>query len=686
MTTTSRPQARPVVGPEDDGPGKLWWQQPFRNFQTNLREIDAGMDVERFLDFLEDFGGNVWLLSVGGIISNYPTKLAFQSANPALAERESGDLVGDAVTAAGERGVRVLGRMDFSKIDRRRAEDHPDWCFVNAAGENQIYNGYYSVCPSGEYYQNRIFDVITEVLANYDISGFFFNWMSFNEYDYSRTYWGVCHCLACQAGFAEFAPGVPLPVDKTSSTYEVWRRYSHAVLSDLTGRMQAHVRGLKPDAALILGDRSDIVFHEANNAVGRPLWHHATAEWVSAAKSYRPDVPVLCNSVAFVDMPYRLAGEDPDHFAQYLVQSMAHGANPSTYVMGQPEDFPYENLAVAAEITRFYRDHQQEYTQLVSTAQVVLVRPDPLAHPAPVLEEIRSEFQGLYLALVEGHVPFDVLTANRVAEADISRYRLVVLPDLGPLDDAAVAALDAYVAAGGRVLGTGSSAFLGRTSQLAGSPIRRRVASFATAESLRSLHLLLGVSDDRPAGLPVPVVGAFHVTEVTDVGAEVQVDWLSLSRAPYGPPEKCYGHLDTGHPGYAWAPVGDGGIAVVPWTIGRVYREVGLSAARDAFLERVLGLAGSAVRVSTTFPEQVQVVVGRSEAGAVIHLLNRTGDKPQRFVHPLELPAGEVSLPWNGAGRARGLVSGVELATSSFDGLLTVSVPRLGRFEVLVLD
>ncbi|MFI6674487.1 hypothetical protein [Kribbella sp. NPDC050470] len=109
---------------------RLWWHEPFRMFQTNLREIDAGLDVEKVLDYLVEFGADTWLLSVGGILSNYPTDLDFQTRNPYLAERPSGDLVGDAVKAAARRGIRVMGRMDFSKIDRRRAEAHPDWCFV----------------------------------------------------------------------------------------------------------------------------------------------------------------------------------------------------------------------------------------------------------------------------------------------------------------------------------------------------------------------------------------------------------------------------------------------------------------------------------------------------------------------------------------------------------------------------
>lgn len=544
-----------------------WWQQPFRTFQTNLREIDADLDVESVLDFLEDFGANVWLLSVGGIVSNYPTALEVQTPNPVLAERTSGDLIGDAVAAAHRRGIRVLARMDFSKVDRRRAEQHPEWGFVNAAGENQVYNGLVSVCPSGVYHQRHAFEVITEVLTRYPISGFFLNWMSFNEVDCSRTYWGVCHCLTCQRRFAAYAPGIELPIDATSAGYDVWRRFAHEALSDLTGALRAHVRDLAPDAALILGNRADIVFHEANNAVGRGLWHHHTSESVSAARAYRPDVPVLVNSVGFVDMPYRLAGEDPNRFAQYLIQAVAHGAVPSTYVMGRPSYSPYANLEVAAEITRYHRDHAETYAGLRSDAEVLLVRPDGLALPADRIEGATSEFQGLYLALTESHVPFDVIGAAHLARlgtgepgvGSLARYAVVVLPDLGRLEPETVAALDDYVADGGAVLGTGSSGLDGGTGQLAGSPARRHLSSFTTTETTRALHVRLDVTPEQPLGHPAPVVGAFHVVEPV---AGAIVDLPALGRAPYGPPEKCYGYAETAHPGYLERRATTGGGAV----------------------------------------------------------------------------------------------------------------------------
>lgn len=627
---------------------RQWWREPFRMFQTNLREVDAGLDVERVLDYLEEFGANAWLISVGGILSNYPTDLDFQTRNPHLAERPSGDLIGDAVAAARRRGVRVLARMDFSKIDHRRAEAHPEWCFVSPSGEPQVYNGLTSVCPSGDYYQVKLFEVIGEVLDRYEIDGFFLNWMSFNEVDYSRRYWGVCQCLACARRFGE-----ELPEGPDSPNYGRWREFARDTLEDLNARIRAEIARRRPQAALILGEHADIVFHEANNAVGRPLWHHRTSEHVSAAKSYRPQVPVLVNSVGFVDMPYRMAGEEPYHFAQYLLQAISRGAIPSTYIMGTPDDSPYECLGIAGEITRFHRDHAGLYRDLVSEARTLLVRP----------EGDTAEFQGLYLALLERHIPFDVLPVDKLPVSDLSRYRTVVLPDLGPLAGPEV--LDAYAESGGTVLATGSSGFEVDRSQLACLPAARRLASWDSEESVRSLHL-------RGERGMVPVIGAFHVIEPAE---QAETGLYALSRARYGPPEKCHGHHETAHPGWLSRPYGRGRGVLLPWTVGRGYRESGLSAHRDLFADH----AGPGLE--TGLPEQVEIVPARSGEAKVIHLLNRSGDADQRFRRPVPIAPAWLELPWPGEWRAYALRAGREL---EIDGR-RVRLPGIDLYEVIVL-
>ena len=78
-------------------PARPWWRLPFGMFQTNLREIDATLDVEAVLDYIQQHGADAWLVNAGGILSFYPTDLPFQTRNPYLEQRPGGDMLGDAV-------------------------------------------------------------------------------------------------------------------------------------------------------------------------------------------------------------------------------------------------------------------------------------------------------------------------------------------------------------------------------------------------------------------------------------------------------------------------------------------------------------------------------------------------------------------------------------------------------------
>ena len=59
-----------------------WWRRPFRVFQTNIPEVDSGLDVQRNVRDVLDFGCTAWLLNTGGIVSRYPATLDQQHASP----------------------------------------------------------------------------------------------------------------------------------------------------------------------------------------------------------------------------------------------------------------------------------------------------------------------------------------------------------------------------------------------------------------------------------------------------------------------------------------------------------------------------------------------------------------------------------------------------------------------------
>ncbi len=667
-----------------------WWHHPFGLFQTNLREIDATLDVERVLDYIQAHGADAWLLNAGGILSFYPTDLPFQTRNPYLAQRAGGDLLGDAVRAAQARGVRVLARMDFSKVSSRIAAEHPEWCYVSPGGRSQEYSGLFSVCPSGQYYQEKSFAALDEVMERYDVDGFFFNWFGFNEIDYSKVYNGVCHCLSCRRAFHACSGGAELPEGPASPTYGAWRTFSAATIADLTDRLRGHIAQRRPNAFL-LGRTADIIFHEANNALGRQIWHHATSEEVSAPKAYRPEQPVLVNAVTFMDMPYRMAGEEPEHFAQYFTQTLSRGGNVSTYIMGTPGQIPYPCLPVAGELTRFFRQWRKVYDGMRPCARTGLVRPKQKARSAAEYEQAIAEFRGLYAALQQGHVAFDVVPQERVSEMEINgsleRYSLLALPDLGELDCEAARTLDAFVARGGRILATGSTAFSeDGACQLASLAAGSRLAATTRADLLWSTYVApesaVG-ADHTYAGPIAPIYGAYHYCAWRD-GAEQRLKMLA--RAPFGPPEKAYGHQAVDHPGYVLFRHGEGRSVVIPWTIGRGYRDLGLTVERDLILSIVEDLLGGEEPITADVPEHIEMTVHKNGNRTVVHLINMSGARTNGFGPPLPVRDGKLRLRGIGDNvSAHALVKDAPCMVARDGDSISVSLPEIGRFEVIVV-
>jgi hypothetical protein len=664
-----------------------WYRSPFRLFQTNLLEVDADMDVEKVLDFIQDHGCDTWLVNGGGILSFYPTKLEHQTRNPYLDKRPSGDLFGDALAAGHRRGMRVLARMDFSKINVAVADRHPDWLFVNPQGGHQQAEGQVSVDPSGAYYQEKLLEVVDEMIDNYPLDGFFFNRAGFNEYDYAMKYHGVSQSAASQRGFAEFSGGKKLPTGPESPDYDLWRAYAAKVVRDLWVRVSAHIKQRRPDAALLRSD--DLVFFEANNKVGRELWHHHVNEMVSAFRTQRPQRPVLCHSVTFIDMPYRIASEQPEHFAQHLIQGMARGANLSTYIMGVPGEIEYQSLKVAREITRFHRDNNEVYRDLVPAARIGLVRPDALATSLARFEESNAEFRGLYVSLQETHLPFDVVPVegipDMVANGGLGRYSVLVLADVGALTPSVAEALNAFVTKGGRLVLTGRSGFdADGVGQLASLPAARITKRTTDPDDLKSVYVTERAPEEgRRYFAPVsPVFGAHYRVEARNSASGRLV---FLPQAPYGPPEKAYGHVADGTPGYYVDATGR--VALVPWTIGRSYHELGLSSLRDIVVAIVRDLLGTDEPLKAELAEHVELTTQRRGEDLVVHLINLSGARRKNYGPYVTTRGGKLRLAHAPASTTvTALVAGAKCPTTRDGDDLVITLPDLERFEVVLIQ
>jgi Hypothetical glycosyl hydrolase 6 len=110
-----------------------WWmREPIRWVQTNLRETDATLDAARLVDDLAGMRANVLLIGMGGIAAFYPTSTPFHYSSPYLPPGK--DAFGDVLRLAHARGIRVVGRLDFSKTKKAVFVAHPEWFFRKSDG------------------------------------------------------------------------------------------------------------------------------------------------------------------------------------------------------------------------------------------------------------------------------------------------------------------------------------------------------------------------------------------------------------------------------------------------------------------------------------------------------------------------------------------------------------------------
>jgi hypothetical protein len=686
-----------------------WWRHPFRVFQTNIREVDSGLDVERNVRDIVEFGANVWLLNAGGIVSHYPSKLPHQHPSPWLKDRPSGDLIKDAVEEAHRNGVRVMARCDFSKLHRDQFEQHPDWFYLSPTGQRQIYNGLYSACPSGPYYQEKSLEVIGEIMDNYAIDAFFFNMFGMALRDYSGTYHGICQCVNCARRFAAYSGGMTLPKEETYAdpAYPVWRRYSRDLLEELAGRVRSFIKSRRRDVALLLRYNPDVTFHEINNAVDRPLplWHYAAGEAAKTSASEYPGRPVCINCVMFWDIPYRFAAEQPGMVQLSLAQVLANGASPYAYVLGHTANQPdRKNFPAVRRMLQFHKANSRWYDGAQSEAETLLVLP---AQSQDVYgdefgQKAQAAFRGAYRALVESHLPFDVLPDDRLEEASadgrLAAHRVVVLPNAAALSDEQCALLDRYVEHGGGLVATFETATHDGKGQLRpGSTIGlqslgagRILAKRDGFKELRGSYLRVTRREDL-ADLPdtdlVPVDRAFLFIEPRG-GADPSFAFVGPSR--YGPPEKCWwdDELETGHPGLLWQTHGQGKTAYFPWPVDTLFYGHSLVECRSLLAHAVKAVAGGA-QIETDLPPQVEVTVHRqpSSGATLVQLVNGSGHQDRSYFEPAPFFERTLSVRSDRpVQRATSAALGKELSCEQRDGWVRLTLPRIDLLELVVLE
>lgn len=195
-----------------------WWENyPWRLVQTNLSELDfKGMDPEQYVEDLKEFGATVAMVSAGGISAHYDTQISWQGRNPWA----KNGVLNRIVELCHENHIRVIARVDFSKVQKEIFLKNPQWAFRTADGQIMEYNGYVQTCINSDYQQEYVFPIIEEIFTRIPFDGLYCNMGGFQTKDYDFKDYGFCHCQACREKFmTEFGQEIPEKEDLADPVY-----------------------------------------------------------------------------------------------------------------------------------------------------------------------------------------------------------------------------------------------------------------------------------------------------------------------------------------------------------------------------------------------------------------------------------------------------------------------------------
>jgi hypothetical protein len=648
--------------------GESWCLAQQRMIQTNLREIDAAMDLDQYIATVKDYRPSVVLFNVGGIVANYPTELEFQHRNTFM----EGDLVGTVVKRLHEEGIRVIGRFDFSKINEKLAANRPEWLYVSEKGENVNYNGQVHTCFNGGYQREYMFRILGEAVDRYPLDGVFFNMPGYQTRDYSGNHHGLCQSEACRKRFHEHS-GLDLPkrADSSDPAYGKYQKFCRVTKDERFDAVRRFLKAKRPDLVICTYNREgvDVIRKESNSRLGRGTYHDTEKAKRTLLESGGRQ---LANAaVYFIAIPFRHAAVAPGLTGRRLLQHMLNGSWIDFYCIGPLHaQQDRHGLEVVRDVFRFHAETERWLAGAVEAAQVGVV---PGGN--------QDDYWGVLQMLGEGHVPFGLC---HPAPSDLEQFKLVVVPDAEALSKADCAALDRYVSSGGRLLACGRI------------PDALRSAGTKTLQTTYTHRrgAYIQIRPEDKACLEEPRLAPFDLVYIEgDVHGYVLEDHAEgllryIPTGMYGPPEKCYYTEISDTPGLVFSQPGEGRAAVFPWEIGKHYRQQCHQGHALLFTAAVDLLLGAERRLKIDTSPLVEVSHRSASDGSFewVGLINHTGHNGAAVHPPVPIADVKVRLhPLKPVRSVRLLKAQKDLPFSvGDDGVVEVVVPSFNRYEVVL--
>lgn len=662
--------------------GHWWNEEPWRLIQTNMRQIDMeDIDSERYVSKLKEFGATVAMINTGGIMASYRTGIEDHTVSEYLA----GDSLKQVMEACKREGIRVIARMDFSKVRREVYEKHPDWAYRTQAGEIVDFNGDVHMCICGGFQQEKSFEIMKEAAETLPIDGVFINMGGFQEKDYSYRHYGLCHCDNCKRKFKEqFGLELPESESMDDVVFRKYKLFQKRVISDYKNRMKDMLRSINPEIAI---DGVDFARIESNTEYKRvgPQWQYGSSSTVRGVQSLRPGYICSNAAVDFIGYFYRHVAVSPAMQSLRMWQDVANFGVLDYYMIGRLDNHKDRSgFEKVKKAFAYMAAHEEDYRGMALKADALLIRQGGY--------HVTGESCGWVRAFTESHIMLEETEPEFVkAETDLSHYKAIIVADIHTIPEETAQKLDDYVNKGGCLIITGE------TGKYDENGNERTNMPF---ESIGANRVLYHRNDMVSAMFELQKSDKLLLPSFTDIDViyfgddylfaeykdHVETYLHLIPPHPYGPPERCYYTKVTDLPGFTVHRYGKGKAVQIPWKPGLVYARDGYQNT-FLFMKDVLGsVAGLNSVEDEPFSPMVEVILGweKDKKYAMAHLVNGTGHFGTSFFEPVAVNGIKLKLPMDRCpSKVCQLVKGEEVPFRWNEGNLYVTVDTLEEMECI---
>lgn len=639
-----------------------WWKtEPLRLIQTNLRETDSTLDPVQLAEELSEYPANTLLFSVGGIVAHYPTKVEFHYPSEYL--REGKDLVGSMIREAHRRGIRVIGRFDFSRARRAVYEAHPEWFFKNSDGRPvQDDNDLYSSCINGGYYHEKAIEILSEALERYPVDGLFFNWFGNIRWDYKGNDIGLCHCDECRRRFQEkYKRDIP---DEPDQEYE---QFLFDSSREVARRFRELIKQKRPDALFMtyIQEYTDGIVDEADFYKWRPFprWIYSASENVNRALNTRPEKMSFNLVMPYQEMRYRFASTPGDGLRALLYQNIAHGAFPAFVLLGTPDQPDKTAFHAVRPVFKWHAEHENLLTGQENLARVVL-----FAHQDPGWNSQSPDYRGFIKLLSELHIPFRI--TNRKEFLDVQKTDLVIVP-FGKITQE----IRDFVKSGGALLAAGTT----HPGMAVPPQVKHWTETKSSYMRIENHQLFPSLKDTSVL---------FWEGDYLEVKPHPGSALTLIPPSQFGPPDKVSTLSEkTQKPGLILDAFGQGKFAFIPWNLGSLYYYFGNDKHRLFISDLVDHLLEEKKQVITNVHPAVEMTLMKSKSGeqTLVHLINLIGHSGTSFDPAVELRDLELQIQGRFR-KATAIRLEKNLIIESAGVHSRLVVPRMLEYEVIVLE